>query len=64
VALVLADRRRQVDRAYAEAFPRLGAPRRAALSGSGFGDGTRAGARADLGSGAVAARRGPRGLPA
>jgi hypothetical protein len=63
VALVLADRRHRVDRAYAEAFPRLGAPRRAALSGSGFGDGTRAGARADLGSGAVGAR-GARSLPA
>lgn len=64
VALVLADRRHRVDRAYAEAFPRLGAPRRAALSGSGFGDGTRAGARADLGTGAVGARGGPRSLPA
>ncbi|MDN5749086.1 MAG: DUF2786 domain-containing protein, partial [Pseudonocardia sp.] len=53
VALVLADRRERVERAYAEAFPVLGRARRSVLSGSGFGAGTRAGARADLGRGAV-----------
>jgi Protein of unknown function (DUF2786) len=51
VALVLADRREQVDRAYAAAFPRLATARRAVLSGSGFAAGTRAGERADLGHG-------------
>jgi hypothetical protein len=49
VALVLADRRDRVDRAYAAAFPRLGRARRTALSGSGFEAGARAGERADLG---------------
>ncbi|MCX6467474.1 MAG: DUF2786 domain-containing protein [Pseudonocardiales bacterium] len=63
VALVLADRRQRVDRAYAEAFPRLGAARRSVLSGSGFGAGSRAGARADLGGRSVD-HRGPRTLPA
>lgn len=53
VALVLADRRDRVDRAYTEAFPVLGRARRTTLSGTGFGAGTRAGARADLGRGAV-----------
>lgn len=48
VALVLADRHERVDRAYAEAFPRLGRPRRSVLSGSGLGAGVRAGSRADL----------------
>ncbi len=52
-ALVLADRRDRVDRAYAEAFPRLGAARRSVLRGSGFGAGHRAGARADLGGTAL-----------
>jgi Protein of unknown function (DUF2786) len=51
VALVLADRREQVDRAYAAAFPRLATARRAVLSGSGFADGAMAGERADLGHG-------------
>ncbi|MHA6782575.1 DUF2786 domain-containing protein [Pseudonocardia saturnea] len=53
VALVLADRHERVDRAYAEAFPRLGRPRRSVLSGSGLGAGARAGSRADLGRTAV-----------
>jgi hypothetical protein len=53
VALVLADRRDRVDRAYAAAFPRLAHARRSALSGSGFGEGVRAGGRADLGHGIV-----------
>lgn len=53
VALVLADRHERVDRAYAEAFPRLGRPRRSVLSGSGLGAGVRAGSRADLGRTAV-----------
>lgn len=48
-ALVLADRRSRVDEAYAEAFPVLGRARRSTLSGSGYGAGTRAGSRADLG---------------
>lgn len=56
-ALVLADRRSRVERAYAEAFPALGRSRRATLSGSGFTAGAAAGERADLGSGAVPARR-------
>src|SRR6201991_71485 len=51
VALVLADRREQVDRAYAAAFPRLASARRSVLSGSGFAAGARAGERADLGFG-------------
>jgi hypothetical protein len=53
VELVLADRHERVDRAYGEAFPALGRARRSVLSGSGFGAGTRAGARADLGRTAV-----------
>ena len=39
VALVLADRNGRVERAYAEAFPRLGRARRAGLSGSGYAAG-------------------------
>jgi hypothetical protein len=59
-ALVLADRSALVDRAYAEAFPTLGKSRRRTLSGSGMGDGIRAGSRADLGTGTgVAAARRP-----
>lgn len=57
VALVLADRSRLVDRAYAEAFPRVGGARRSALSGSGFGAGAAAGQRADLGRGTVGPTR-------
>ena len=57
VALVLADRHERVDRAYAEAFPRLGRPRRSVLSGSGLGAGVRAGSRADLGRTAVVRTR-------
>ncbi|WP_300019554.1 DUF2786 domain-containing protein [Pseudonocardia sp.] len=57
VALVLADRRERVDRAYAAAFPALGRARRSVLSGSGFGAGARAGARADLGHTAVGRSR-------
>lgn len=53
VALVLADRQERVERAYAEAFPRLGRARRAVLSGSGLVAGVRAGTRADLGRAAV-----------
>ena len=53
VALVLADRSRLVDRAYSEAFPRVGRARRATISGSGFGAGAAAGQRADLGRGTV-----------
>lgn len=56
-ALVLADRRSRLERAYAEAFPALGRSRRATLSGSGFTAGAAAGERADLGSGALSARR-------
>ncbi len=56
VALVLADRNDRVERAYAEAFPRLGRARRAGLSGSGYAAGDRAGGRADLGRTAVRPR--------
>ncbi len=49
VALVLADRRERVERAYAEAFPVLGRSRRSVLTGSGYRAGTHAGSRADLG---------------
>jgi Protein of unknown function (DUF2786) len=52
-ALVLADRRAQVDRAYAEAFPTLGRGRRSVLSGTGFVAGATAGEQADLGGTAV-----------
>jgi hypothetical protein len=54
---VLADRRGQVERAYAEAFPLLGRSRRSVLSGSGFAAGADAGDRADLGAGALHGRR-------
>ncbi|MGD9529573.1 DUF2786 domain-containing protein [Pseudonocardia sp.] len=57
VTLVLADRSRRVERAYAEAFPRLGRARRATYSGSGFAHGAEAGRRADLGGAAVAGGR-------
>jgi hypothetical protein len=53
VELVIADRRERVDHAYAAAFPTLGRARRSVLSGSGFGAGAHAGARADLGRPAV-----------
>jgi hypothetical protein len=56
-ALVLADRRSQVERAYAEAFPALGRSRRSVLSGTGFAAGAAAGERADLGVGALRGRR-------
>jgi Protein of unknown function (DUF2786) len=63
VALVLADRTRLVDRAYTEAFPRVGRARSSTLSGSGFGAGAAAGQRADLGRARVAPTR-PRALGA
>ncbi|HEX3260423.1 MAG TPA: DUF2786 domain-containing protein [Pseudonocardia sp.] len=53
VALVLADRRARVDRAYAEEFPQIGRARQTRLSGSGHAAGAQAGARADLGGRAV-----------
>jgi hypothetical protein len=56
-ALVLADRRSRVERAYAEAFPVLGRGRPSMLSGSGFAAGAAAGERADLGAPAVRGRR-------
>jgi hypothetical protein len=56
-ALVLADRRDRVERAYAEAFPVLGQGRRPALSGSGYPAGAAAGDRADLGVRPVSGRR-------
>ena len=56
-ALVLADRRSRVERAYAEAFPLLGRSRRSLLSGSGFAAGAEAGDRADLGADALSGRR-------
>jgi hypothetical protein len=49
VALVLADRRRRVESAFAAAFPELATARRTVLSGSGYAAGARAGQRADLG---------------
>ena len=58
-ALVLADRRERVERAYAEAFPELAPGRRPALSGTGFPAGLDAGARADLGDPAFRGRPGP-----
>jgi hypothetical protein len=60
-ALVLVDRESRVERAYAEAFPRLARARRPSLSGTGFADGAAAGARADLGAKAVGAQRRPVG---
>ena len=57
VALVLADRHERVQRAYAEAFPALGRSRRSVLSGSGFGAGSHAGSRADLGRSRVGGSR-------
>lgn len=57
LALVLADRSAQVDRAYAEAFPRVGRSRRSSLSGSGYSAGAAVGERADLGRGSVPALR-------
>lgn len=57
LSLVLADRSARVDRAWAEAFPRLGRARRSTLSGSGYPAGAAAGERADLGRGAVASGR-------
>jgi Protein of unknown function (DUF2786) len=56
-ALVLADRRSRVERAYAEAFPTLGRGRPSMLSGSGFAAGAAAGERADLGGSALRGRR-------
>ena len=56
-ALVLADRRSRVERAYAEAFPVLGRSRRSVLSGTGFVAGAAAGERADLGARALRGRR-------
>lgn len=50
-ALVLADRTAQVERAFAEQFPRLRSLRMTASSGGGFGAGRAAGARADLSAG-------------
>ena len=57
VALVLADRRARVDRAYAEEFPQIGRARQTRLSGSGYAAGDQAGVRADLGGRPVAAAR-------
>ena len=59
VALVLADRRERVERAWAEAFPELGRARRSMLTGSGVRAGARAGARADLGHPRVTPARSP-----
>jgi hypothetical protein len=56
-ALVVADREARVERAYAEAFPEVGAARRPSMSGSGFVAGAAAGERADLGARQVRGRR-------
>jgi hypothetical protein len=55
-ALVLADRRGRVQRAWDQAYGHLRTARRSSLSGSGFGEGAVAGARADLGARRVGAR--------
>jgi hypothetical protein len=47
--LVLADRKTQVEHAYAQAFPQLRTARARQLSGSGYSAGAEAGRRADLG---------------
>jgi hypothetical protein len=51
VAVVLADRRRRVDKQFDATFPRLATLRPSALSGSGRAAGALAGRRADLGGG-------------
>jgi hypothetical protein len=51
VAVVLADRRRRVDKQFAATYPRLATLRPSALSGSGRAAGALAGQRADLGGG-------------
>lgn len=53
VALALADRRQQVESAFAASFPRLATARGAVLSGSGDAAGALAGRLADLGSGGI-----------
>ncbi|GGM82388.1 hypothetical protein GCM10007977_099870 [Dactylosporangium sucinum] len=60
VALVLADRRRAVDLAVEEAYPRLTRGRARRLTGGGYAAGQEAGQRADLGG----ARVGAGGRPA
>jgi hypothetical protein len=59
LAVALADRAAEVDRAFAAAFPAPERARGRSLSGSGFGRGAAAGDRADLGATPVtaAARR-------
>ncbi|MER7006320.1 DUF2786 domain-containing protein [Dactylosporangium sp. NPDC000555] len=52
-ALVLADRERAVDVAVSAAYPNVRAGRRRRLSGGGFGAGSAAGQRADLGGARV-----------
>jgi hypothetical protein len=49
MALVLADRSDRVQRRLAEVYPRLRTAPRRRLAGSGFGPGSAAGRRADLG---------------
>ncbi len=56
-ALVLADRRGRVERAFADAFPGTSRARRSSLSGSGFTAGAAAGDRADLGAPRLPRRR-------
>ncbi len=56
-ALVLRDRQAQVADAFKAAFPRLRNVRSRHLSGSGYGEGTLAGSRADLGTSRIATRR-------
>jgi hypothetical protein len=51
VAVVLADRRRRVDKQFAATYPRLATLRPSALSGTGRAAGALAGQRADLGGG-------------
>lgn len=56
LALVLVDRGRDVDRALAEAYPRVSAARPRRLAGSGRNAGAIAGQQADLGGHRVAGR--------
>jgi Protein of unknown function (DUF2786) len=53
-ALVVADRRSTVDRAFEDRYPKLKKARNRTLSGSGYGSGVAAGSRADLGGPRIA----------
>lgn len=57
VALVLADRSGIVERAVRDTYPRLRTGRARVLTGGGYGDGHRAGQRADLGGSKLTGNR-------